>query len=150
MPQLTKPTTLAPREIERVKKQLEQLERAIKTLEKLGIKVPPPLRMAVKALRMAIETGIDLGKNADAAAEAYESYMKNLRTACEKLRDEGEKLVCEVKVERVYRAVGFNFTLNKKNKASWVARDIETIIKKLTPEKVCKYWKQCAKIDKKK
>ena len=144
-----KGTALSKKEIEQLQKDLKKLNEFIKTIESMGGKIPGPLKIAVKALELAIKAGVGIGKAADEASKSLRAYEKDLKKACDTV-DAEMKMVCEAKIDRKWQARSVEFTLSYKNKDSVTSRSIDKLIKWLTPDAICKHWDRCAKIDKKK
>lgn len=140
-------TKLSKKEIDQLSKDLKKINEFVKAIESMGGTIPGPLKTALKALEIAIKTGVEVGKSADAASKELRKYEKDLMDAC-KTVDAEMQAVCEAQVVRKWQARSVDFTLNYKNPKSVTADLINKVIKKFTPSIICKNWDRCAKLDK--
>ncbi len=135
---------LQKQDVEKITKQIKQIEELIAFLVKLGVEVPAPLPIALKKLRQALETGKMVAEAAEEASEEVKKVEKDLNDLCKQL-DADSQTVCEAEVARKYQARGVKYTLDPKNPKSVISLSIKKAVQKATPGIVCKHWDYCAK-----
>lgn len=136
---------LEPADLKKLKKQLSDINRFIKEIQKMGGKIPKELIKALGVLEKAVETGIKLGEAIGDAQKAVKKYEKDLMGACKTVAKD-QKLACEAGVFRKYQWRSVLFTLNPKNSESVFSKFINRITKGILPKSVCKHWDYCKKI----
>ncbi|MBE1284659.1 MAG: hypothetical protein GJ676_15215 [Rhodobacteraceae bacterium] len=141
--------TLTKKDIDKMSKQLKDIQKFIKDIEKMGGEVPKVLKKSLKHLETAINTGKDLGKAAEEASKALKTYEKDLMNAC-KTVDRDMQAVCEAGVARQWQARSVKWTLDPKNEKSVISKFIKKTIQRYTPSVICKHWSYCSKVEKQK
>ncbi len=117
-----------PANIEKMKKDIKIVKDFIQAIEKIGGKVPSPVKAAIKA----IEIGNDLGESAKEVDEWLKKVYKSLYSVCEEgassLYDQTEmewddhRMECMLNIDRQYQARNLNAVLAWNNDKSVVRR----------------------------
>jgi hypothetical protein len=139
---------LTDKDIQQLLKDIKTVKDMIKALEAVGAQVPGPLKTALNRLEMAIKAGKEVAEAAQEASDALRAFEADLYQACKGIDDEMQG-VCEAEVARKWQVRAVSFTLDPKNKDSTTSNVINRIIKKATPDRICKNWDRCAKLGKK-
>ena len=139
---------LTDKDMKQLDKEIKLTKDFIKAIEKMGGEVPKPLKNAINRFEIAVNTGKDLAKAADAASKALKEYEKDLYAAC-KTVDKEQEMVCEAGVFRKWQKRRVTWVLDPKNKKSVISQFIKKTIQRYTPAKICKHWDYCAKEAKK-
>lgn len=135
---------LKPADLKKLKKQLSDVNRFIKEIQKMGGKIPKELVKALGVLEKAIDTGIKLGEAIGDAQKAVKKYEKDLMGACKTVAAD-QKMACEAGVFHKYQWRSVQFTLSPKNPESVFSKFIDKIAKGILPSSVCKHWDYCKK-----
>ena len=135
---------LTKQDVEKITKQIKQIEELIAFLIKIGVEVPTPLTVALKKLRQALESGKMVAEAAEEASAEVARVEKDLYDLCKQL-DEEEQGVCEAKVARKYQARAVKYTLDPTEDKSVISLTIKKAVQKATPGIICKHWNYCAK-----
>ena len=123
--------------IERMKKEIKIVKEFVEALEKVGGKVPGPVKMAIAA----IEAGQEIGESAEDVDKWLKEVYQGLYNACEEgassLHKKGSmewddyKTMCELKIDRKWQARNINAVLAWNNDKSLVRRLWEKFKNKL-------------------
>jgi|SoiMethySBSTD1v2_1073268.scaffolds.fasta_scaffold103375_2 hypothetical protein len=126
----------------RAQDQLHRLEDLIDNLQKIGADVPESLTKTLKALRISIDTGMDLGNAAAEASSALAEYTTKVNAAC------GNDFVCLAREEHVWQARNTNYTLNWDNPNSAARNFVRATLQRYLPQRICEHLDLCKPLKK--
>src|SRR4026207_1622235 len=126
----------------RAQDQLHRLEDLIDNLQKIGADVPESLTKTLKALRISIDTGMDLGNAAAEASSALAEYTTQGNAAC------GNDFVCLAREEHVWQARNTNYTLNWDNPNSAARNFVRATLQRYLPQRICEHLDLCKPLKK--
>jgi len=124
-------------ETKRAQDQLKVLDALVDALKKGGVDVPSPVSEAIKALRISVDTGADLGNATASAAAAIAQYNNKVDEAC------GDDGVCLARELHYYQAVSVDYTLNWNNKDSVVRNFVRSTLQRYLPQVICDQLDMC-------
>jgi len=141
---------LEKKDVQQMQKDLKNLRYFLKVLEGTGIKPPKSLPPTLRALEISLKTGVSVADSASEASRDLRKHTNDLIGMCKILENEDDQSVCELEIARSYQASGVKAVFDPKQPTSVTAKLINKAIKSVTPDKLCKRWDRCAKIDKSK
>jgi hypothetical protein len=120
----------------RAQEQLKVLDDLIDALKKVGAEVPSALTETVKALRIATDTGVDLGNACTSASAALAQYTNKVNEDCE------VDVRCISRLLPDY-SVRVDYVLNWKNKNSVARNFIRATLQRYIPQRICNILDNC-------
>lgn len=133
-------------QIERMKGDLDKLNKFMKEMESLGFRTPA-LKKAVGKLTKAIEMGQDIAAAAKETSLALDLYTKSLEEMCEDptQHTHGDEYVCKAAVARQWQARNVRWTLSWEQENSVVRNSARNILCRYMPKTISKRLDYCAK-----
>ena len=118
-------------DVKRAQEQLHRLEELLDELKRLRVDVPDFLTKSVKGLRIAIDTGADLGDAAAQASSALARYTNKVNEECQ------DDTVCLARDIHFYQARNLDYTLNWNNRDSVVRNFVRATLQRYVPQRIC-------------
>ncbi|MBI1180825.1 MAG: hypothetical protein GC201_09725 [Alphaproteobacteria bacterium] len=119
--------------IEESRRKIAIVEEFMKDIEKVGGKIPAPLKTAVDRYLLAIKLGSDGAEAAVEVSEALQSIYQDMYSICrakagivpgqpQTIEQVDEYSICEAQVDRQWKARNVEKVLNWNDDGSWVRR----------------------------